>query len=58
MSAVLQSPIDRRSFLRLAAMAGGGLVIGHYVPAAHVPTPPQPEPRRPTASSFRTSSSA
>ena len=35
MSAVLQSPIDRRSFLRLAAMAGGGLVIGHYVPAAH-----------------------
>jgi isoquinoline 1-oxidoreductase beta subunit len=31
MSAALQSRMDRRSFLKLATMAGGGLVIGHYV---------------------------
>ena len=31
MSTSLQSRMDRRSFLKLATMAGGGLVIGHYV---------------------------
>ena len=31
MSAPLTAPVDRRSFLKLAAMAGGGLVIGYYV---------------------------
>jgi len=31
MSAVLQAPLGRRSFLKLVTMAGGGLVLGHYL---------------------------
>ena len=35
MSKALPAPIDRRSFLKLAALAGGGLVLGYYMsPAA------------------------
>jgi isoquinoline 1-oxidoreductase subunit beta len=35
-SAALQSPVDRRSFLKIATMAGGGLVLGYYLrPAGH-----------------------
>jgi isoquinoline 1-oxidoreductase subunit beta len=31
MSATLGTPIGRRSFLRLATVAGGGLILGYYV---------------------------
>jgi isoquinoline 1-oxidoreductase beta subunit len=31
MSATLRSPLGRRSFLKLATLAGGGLVLGYYV---------------------------
>ena len=34
MSSVLQAPLDRRSFLKLATMAGGGLILGYYVSTA------------------------
>jgi isoquinoline 1-oxidoreductase beta subunit len=31
MSATLRAPLGRRSFLKLATLAGGGLVLGYYV---------------------------
>jgi isoquinoline 1-oxidoreductase beta subunit len=31
MSSILKAPLGRRSFLKLATMAGGGLVLGYYV---------------------------
>jgi isoquinoline 1-oxidoreductase beta subunit len=31
MNGVLQSPVDRRSFLKTAAMAGSGLILGYYI---------------------------
>src|SRR5271157_2032225 len=31
MSAILEAPLGRRSFLKIVTMAGGGLVLGYYV---------------------------
>ena len=39
MNSALQAPLDRRSFVKLAAIAGGGLILGYYARAAEIGKP-------------------